>query len=227
MLEIGKTIDFGSFGVSKEFVGGDYDATITAFEGDRAGWDPTIPVLKTQFTIDNGEFKGKSVVLETILTYQGAPDQRAFQAINTFAHFAGMDLQGRITWIKNPIDFAEQFQKILAEQGDDRYRLSVRVGFDYKIDGQYKKVVGGKKRNWTADDYENAAGDKSAFPKVLFYDGSFGPAQAEAEIQPTPLLPDAVDDPLSGAFGEEDPATSSPGTSPGKVDNLVEEDAPF
>lgn len=241
MFQAGQSIDFASFGTIEEIEGGEYDFTITAFEGQRARFGGNPPQLVTQFTVDNGPHKGKSVSLElTLVKKDGNINDFAFAVLNTFTSAAGLPMQG-IKWEPNPVDFAAQFQKILAEQ-DTPYRVRGEVTFTYRIDGEYGEPIldengepekwpsgADKKRTFTGKDYDAA---KERGTEANRYPGinersNFRAPVAPAEIAPKPVLPAAMQtggDGLPESFGAQDPQTAAPGYTPKPAPST---DAPF
>lgn len=198
MFQQGQTIDFASFGTTEELEGGDYDATVTAFEGGRAQFGDNPGFLAAQYTIDNGKFKGKTLTDEMILTTRdGDPNGYTFAKINTIAEKSGLDLSA-VTWQLNPQDFAAPFQKALVAPGGP-YRVRIRVGFDYKIGGEYYEVVNGKRRYWTPKDYDEAVaagGDAKRYAKVM---DVIGAPLASAEVTYEPKVPASVTEPAPDA----------------------------
>lgn len=197
---------------------GTYDFTVTAFEGYRAKFGSNPPTLKVQLTVDNGDHVGQSVTNEFILEYDGRPDDRTLGSLKGFALSAGLD-EGDIPIpfdeyprFKHPVDYAAEWQRLLASQGDHRYRVSGRIYTEYQVDRQKKNPDTG--RWWTREEWTAASGEKNDYLRVS---PAFGKPQGAAETKPAPRVPAAAaesQDPLDGVFGGEDPTTKTAAYSP-------------
>lgn len=160
---------------------GNYDATVTAFEGGRRGSHPSLAV---QFTIDNGPFAGHTALAHHV-AWDGMPDEDWFKYLGHFCAETGFPPDGYV-WYPDPERFARQFQERLAEKGRERYRASVAFSHEYVIDGQYRDEE--TKRRWTRQDYETSRRSKQATLRAHI-DGSLAAPKAPPQIRPQPVLP--------------------------------------
>ena len=199
-------IDLGAMEVREDTVPeGRYPSTLTAVEG---GWsNGGKPLLKCQFVIDTGKYKGESLKKDIFLAnYDG---ERDFNDLVKLVQGAGIKSLS-IKADASPSDVEEAFKPVL-DAGP--VRTDIDVYHAYKINGEYKNDRG---YNWTTAEFEAASGDKRAYANV---GRDFYPVSGEAEVAMASKTRAGGGGPGASANGSLGDDTASP--------SAPEDDLPF